>query len=124
MTNWVITVLLYVMDKSPHHTRAEKLLLEAGRAFNSTLEYEELIERVLRLVIAAAGSEAALVFRIDHGRTDMKIRFMNSDDNKVRIFLRELGQSVIDWVAKYKEPVIVNDAMTNPRVDHEIGKNG
>jgi len=112
------------MSNTASHTRAEKLLLEAGRAFNSTLEYEELIERVLRLVVAAAGSQAALVFRVDHERTDMNIRFMNCVDCRVKVFRRELGQGVIGWVAEYREPVIINDAAGDPKVDQEIGRLG
>lgn len=111
------------MNDIPQHTRAEKLLLEAARTFNSTLEYEELVERVLRLVSAAAGSKAALLFRVDHQRTDMKIRYMDcTGDCKVRVFHRELGQGVIDWVARYREPVIVNKAGDDPRVDQEVGR--
>jgi sigma-B regulation protein RsbU (phosphoserine phosphatase) len=106
------------------HTRAEKLLLEAARTCNSTLEYEELIERVLRLVITATRAEAAFVFRVDHNRSDMKIRFMSTSDFLVKTFTRELGKGVVDWVAQYREPVIVNNATDDPRVDKEIGRMG
>ncbi len=112
------------MKDSAHHTKTEKLLLEAARRFNATLDYEELIEQVLRLVIAAVEAEAALVFRVDHDRSDMKIRFMGCGDYKMIIFNRELGQGVVGWVAKYREPVIVNDAVNDPRVDPEVEKLG
>ena len=59
-----------------NHTRTEKLLLEAARTFNSTLDYEELMSRVLRLVLTAVDCEAALVFRVDHQRSDVKIRLL------------------------------------------------
>jgi len=111
------------MTNSTHHTKTEKLLLEAARRFNATLDYEELIEQVLRLVMAAVEAEAALVFRVDHKRTDMKIRFMSGRDCKMITFYRELGQGVVGWVAKYREPVIVNDVAADPRVDAEIEKN-
>ncbi|MFQ5453912.1 MAG: SpoIIE family protein phosphatase [Candidatus Zixiibacteriota bacterium] len=112
------------MDKEKQHTRIEKLLLEAGRMFNSTLEYEELIQMVLKLVATAINSEAALVFRVDHRRTDMKIRFMNfMKDSRMIIFHRELGQGVIGWVAKYKEPVIINNISNDTRIDRELWKN-
>jgi len=110
------------MTSLTHHTKTEKLLLEAARRFNSTLDYEELIEQVLRLVMAAVDAEAALVFRIDHNRTDMKIRYMNCHEDKMTVFKRELGQGVGGWVAKYREAVIVNDAAKDPRVDTEIEK--
>ena len=98
------------------HTRTEKLLLEAARVFNSTLEYEELIELVLRLVIKAVSCEAALVFRVDHDRTDMKIRFMRHDDFKMNVFFLELGQGVVGWFSTYREPIILDDPANDPRV--------
>ena len=107
-----------------NHTRTEKLLLEAARTFNSTLEYEELVDRILRLVVAAADSEAAFLFRVDHERTDIKVRFMDCGDCKVKTFHRELGQGVVDWVAQYREPVVVSQAVADPRVDQEIGRMG
>jgi len=110
------------MTDHPGHTKTEKLLLEAARRFNSTLEYEELIEQVLRLVMAAVEAETALAFRVDRNRTYMKIRFMRLEDSQMTVFHRELGQGVVGWVARYKEPVIVNDAAHDARVDAEIEK--
>ncbi|MFH1373289.1 MAG: GAF domain-containing protein [bacterium] len=108
------------MTDSSHHTKTEKLLLEAARRFNSTLDYEELIEQVLRLAMAAVDAEAALVFRVDHNRTDMKIRFLRAGDDTVTRFNREVGQGVLGWVARFREPVIVNDTASDPRTDQEI----
>lgn len=102
------------------HTRTEKLLLEAARVFNSTLEYEELIELVLRLVVKAVNSEAALAFRVDHERTDMKVRFMQAVDKSMKVFSLELGKGVVGWVARYREPVIINDPKADPRVDERM----
>ncbi len=66
------------MPNSKDLTRIEKLLLEAARVFNATLEYEEITQLILKMVLAAVDCEAALVFRVDHDRTDMKIRFMKA----------------------------------------------
>jgi sigma-B regulation protein RsbU (phosphoserine phosphatase) len=108
------------MHPNASYTRTEKLLLEAARMFNDTNDYEELLHLVLRLVLTAVDAEAALVFRIDHERTDMKMRVMKAADQKVMEFRRELGQGVFGWVAQYKEPIVVNDARNDPRVDTEI----
>jgi phosphoserine phosphatase RsbU/P len=99
------------------HTRTEKLLLEAARTFNSTLEYEELVDLVLRLVMKAVNSEAALAFRVDHDRTDMKVRFLRATDTTKTVFNLELGQGVVGWVARYKEAVVLNEPESDPRVD-------
>ncbi len=110
------------MSPNTAHTRIEKLLLEAARRFNSTLEYEELIQEVLLIVAAAVEAEAALVFRVDHSRSDMKIRFMNCTVCKVEVFYQEFGQGVVGKVAEYKEPVIVNKCEDISDVEKEIGE--
>lgn len=105
-------------------TRTEKLLLEAARNFNSTIEYEELIEMVLKLVARAVDAEAALVFRVDHKRTNMRLRFMNCQtDCKMHIFEYDLGKGVIGWVANYREPVIINNAQADERYDADVWRN-
>lgn len=108
------------MNKAGNHTRLEKLLLEAARVFNSTLEYEELMELVLKMIVGAVSAEAALVFRVDHSRSDMKIRYMHCSDCLMNEFTVELGSGVIGWVANYKEPVIINDAANDERIDDII----
>jgi len=110
------------MTLNTTHTRIEKLFLEAGRRFNSTLEYEELIEEVLYMVAAAVQAEAALVFRVDHSRSDMKIRFMNCPVCKIEVFYQEFGQGVVGKVAEYKEPVIFNNCDEISEVEKEIGE--
>ncbi|MDF1545353.1 MAG: SpoIIE family protein phosphatase [bacterium] len=112
------------MTQEVNHTRTEKLLLEAARVFNSTLEYEKLMELILKLVMTAVGSEAALVFRVDHLRTDMKIRLMKVDSEEMTIFNRELGMGLVGWVARHKEPAIVNSPEGDPRIDTDLGEKG
>jgi len=106
------------------HTRTEKLLLEAARMFNSTLEYEELIQLVLKLIMTAVNCEAAVVFRVDHDRTDMKIRFMKCFDCCMKTFFLEVGQGVVGWVTKYREPLIINDPRHDQRVEPQIEQVG
>ena len=46
---------------------------------------------------------------------------MDCSDCQVKTFRRELGDGVVDWVARFREPVIVKQAANDPRVDMEIG---
>lgn len=108
------------MPRSNKHTRTEKLLLEAARVFNNTVEYEDLVLEVLKLTLTAVNCEAALVFRVDHDRTDMKVRFMKASECTMNVFYLDLGQGVVGWVTRYKEPVIVNDVAVDPRVDPRL----
>ncbi len=110
------------MSYISNHTKTEKLLLEAARIFNSTIEYEDLICQILKLVMTAVNCEVAAVFRVDHDRTDMRIRLMSQTDSEMKIFERELGQGVVGWVARYREPAVVNDVLNDDRIDHELGR--
>ncbi len=109
------------MSDGIQHTRTEKLLLEAARIFNSTMEYEELIRLVLRLVINAVECEAALVYRLDTERPDMKIRLMKQPEFEIEAVRRQSGAGVVGWVAEHFEPVIINDTSNEPRLDTKLG---
>jgi sigma-B regulation protein RsbU (phosphoserine phosphatase) len=110
------------MTEAVKHTRVEKLLLEAARTFNSTLEYEELNEIVLRLVAAAVESEAAMIYRSDPGRRELRTRFMKCDKCEMLTIDREPRQGVVGWVMENCEPAIINDAASDPRIDPELAR--
>lgn len=95
-------------------------MLEAARTFNSSRDYEDLMAAVLRLAITAVDCEAALVFRVDHDRPDVKIRLLRSDADTPLVYRREVGESVAGYAVKYQEPVIVNDVASDARVDLDI----
>lgn len=103
-------------------SRVEKLMLEAARTFNTTLEYEELIEMVLKLVMAAVDSEAAAIYRHDPDRRERRTRFMSQRDFKVVTIGREPSAGVVGWIMENRESVIINDAATDPRLDNEMGR--
>ncbi|MBD3403015.1 SpoIIE family protein phosphatase [candidate division GN15 bacterium] len=102
------------------HTRTEKLLLEAARTFNSTQDYEELMASVLRLALTAVNCEAALVFRVDQNRPDVKIRLLHRDWDKPMVYRHEIEQSCAGRVAREYEPIIVNHVEGDERVDETI----
>lgn len=110
------------MTDKLNHTRTEKLLLEAARMFNNTLEYETLVEGVLNLVSTAVNCEAALMFRVDHQRTDLKFRFMKRPDSEMQTHLHDFGDGVAAFVAQYREPRILNNAPNDPLILRDVGE--
>lgn len=103
-------------------SRIEKLLLEAARIFNSTIEYEELIDAVLKLVMTAVNSEAALVFRVDHQRTDVKVRLRTRRDQSMIVFRHELGIEVGDWATRFQEGTILNSPTESQQDEHPMAR--
>ncbi len=109
------------MSDEIRQSRVEKLMLEAARTFNSTLEYEELIEMVLKLVMAAVDSEVAAIYRHDPDPRERRTRVMSDRDFKMQTLGRQPSAGVLGWVMDRKEAVIINDAANDPRVDHDMG---
>lgn len=105
------------MSQAIQHTRTEKLLLEAARVFNSTLDYEELTRLVLRLVINAVDSEIALLYRLDTDLPDMKLRLMRQPDYELEEVYFQTGTGTVGWVVEHREPVIMNDPAGDLRLD-------
>jgi len=111
------------MSDPIQHTRTEKLLLEAARDFNSTLEYEELTRLVLRLVMNAVDSEIAIVYRLDTDLPEMKLRIMRQPDCEMEEVYFQTGTGTVGWVVENREPLIINDPANDPRLDPVVLKN-
>jgi len=107
------------MTDTSKHTRLEKLLLEAARTFNSTLEYEELNELILKLVMAAVDAEAAVISRIDPGHAELKTRYMTGVDYRMKTVFRDPSAGAIGWVIQNREPLIINEPAES-RIDHTL----
>jgi sigma-B regulation protein RsbU (phosphoserine phosphatase) len=95
------------------------LLTEAAHLLNSTIEYEELMKNVLKLVTRAVDAEAATVFRYDPAYNDLRIRFYSGDDESRQLTI-PVGQGFVGWVAEHKEPVLTNTPSEDSRYSREI----
>ncbi|MEW5796614.1 MAG: SpoIIE family protein phosphatase [Candidatus Zixiibacteriota bacterium] len=110
------------MSVELNQSRVEKLLLEAARSFNTTLEYEELIEAALRLVMAAVGCEGAAIYRHDPDPRERRTRFMSYHNGHMITIGREPSAGVVGWILENREPVVINNAAEDPRLDQEMGR--
>lgn len=95
------------------------LLAEAAHLLNSTLEYEDLMKNVLRVVTRAVDAEAATVFRYDPAYEDLRIRFYSGDEEPRQLTI-PVGKGFVGWVAEHKEPVINNNPHDDNRYSPEI----
>ena len=95
------------------------LLAEAAHLLNSTLEYDELMKNVLRLVVRAVDAEAATVFRFDPAYQDLRVRFYSGDDEPRQMTI-PIGRGFVGWVAQHNQPVLNNDPQHDERYSHEI----
>jgi len=97
------------------------LLAEASRALNSSIEYEPVMKTVLQLITRAVNAEAALVYRYDSGRRDLRAYFYSGNENFRPINL-QMGQGFAGWVAQNREPIMINDAPADKRYDSRLNE--
>jgi len=98
-----------------------EFLTQSSRALNDTLNLDQLLDVIVKLVREAVRAEEVsllltdergehLVFELARGRRDKWVRGL-----KVPV-----GEGVIGWVAQHMEPVIINDARKDPRYSSDL----
>jgi sigma-B regulation protein RsbU (phosphoserine phosphatase) len=107
------------LKNSPKSPEKLALLAQAAQLLNSTIEYEELMKNVLKLVTRAVDAEAATVFRYDPDRKDLRIRFYSGDEEPRQLNI-PIGRGFVGWVAEHKEPVLTNSPAEDSRYSGKI----
>jgi len=104
---------------SPWPPEKLTLLAQAAHMLNSTIEYEELMKNVLRLVTRSLNAEGAMVYRYDPSQKDLKVRYYSGEEEPRHMIIK-MGQGFVGWVAEHREPVLTNNPTEDNRYDAEI----
>ena len=113
--------LLETQDKLEQTMQELDLLFEIEKEINAAADLDELLNRLLgramELIEAEAGSivlydrqKGDLYFRAAHGRHGEQLK-------KLRL---RPGEGIVGWVAKRREPLIVNAPSRDPRWNQDI----
>ncbi|MCH7878639.1 MAG: GAF domain-containing protein, partial [candidate division Zixibacteria bacterium] len=102
------------------HSRREKLLLQASRMLNTTVEYVDLITTSLRLVCGAVGAEAAFIYRVDEKINHRRVRLLRAGEDELTLLRKKPGGGISGWVLEHGEPAILNDPKADKRYDGEL----
>jgi GAF domain-containing protein len=116
--------LLYEMAQR----RVEELstLHRVGQTLTSSLEPDEVIKAILRETRAALGVAGSSIALLDEEKGDLVfISVVGAASSGVHGVRLALGQGIAGWVAQKGEPLLVDDAQSDPRffggVDAETG---
>src|SRR5512147_90960 len=91
------------------------LLYELSQAFNSSLDLDEVLNRVMDEVITAVHAERGFVMLHE---SDGRLTFRTArgmDQNAIEEPRFQVSRSVVESVAKSGQPILTNDAMTDSR---------
>ncbi len=92
------------------------LLLEAAETLNSELRIKPLLENILNLTLRYLNAAAVSVFLINPKLNRLDLYLKAGEDNpKIWSSHLAFGQGIAGWVAEKGEPVITDNARSDPR---------
>lgn len=104
-------------DSSPSEQAAEMALLyEAGQYLVSTLDVDEVLNRLLSSVRGALGVEAAsVILTTDRGNELVFAAASGPGAEVLGGFRFPIGRGIVGWVAHHGETVVVSNVTQDPR---------
>jgi len=103
---------------APEHDTAlplDPFLLEVADVVNATLDLDELLQRVARLLQKVIRFDIFAILLLDPKTDELSIRFSLGHPQEVaQSFRARVGQGITGLAAKRREAVLVNDVTTHP----------
>jgi signal transduction histidine kinase len=89
-------------------------LAEIGREMTSTLELEAALENAMRHAQRLLQAEACVLFLLDEPRQELVLKASGGAQPRIRGVAIRLEEGIAGWVARNRQPLIVNDVRSNP----------
>ncbi len=90
--------------------------LAVSSIINSALEPDEVVRRTIEYTPEVFDSEAASLLLVDDEREELYFTVATGDKGEaVKEIRLRIGEGVAGWVAKHKQPLIVNDTQSDKR---------
>jgi phosphoserine phosphatase RsbU/P len=100
-----------------------RLLFEASRRLNQTLEWDRLLEVVRDICLGAVEAEACSLLLWNDRRTRLDFQMAY---NRITPEVRELflapGEGMAGWISEQRVPALSNDVPHDPRFRHQIDR--
>jgi len=98
-----------------------RLFVETSKLLNSTLNFEELLDVILRLTAQTMRTEASLLLLLNKKREKLTVHFSSDAKEKIRGRLElKRGEGIAGWVAEHGQPVLSNQVKEDPRHSSEL----
>ena len=89
-------------------------LAEIGREMTSTLELEAALENAMRHAQRLLQAEACVLFLLDEQGQELVLKASGGPQPRIRGVTIRLEEGIAGWVARSRQPLIVNDVRSNP----------
>lgn len=100
-----------------------ELLLQANRILSSKLDVEEVLQTVMELATKVVRAEASSLLLLDGEKNELYFDVaLGSVKESVKQIRLKVGEGIAGWVAKTRQPLIVNDVTKDPRFTSKVDK--
>ena len=100
-----------------------ELLTESARLLNSTVDFNRLVQLIMKIVKDALNVETVSILRYDWDKSHMVFELARGKHGRdIRGAKIPVGMGVVGWVAKHKKPVVANDIRKDKRFSPELEK--
>jgi signal transduction histidine kinase/putative methionine-R-sulfoxide reductase with GAF domain len=115
--------LLETQEKLEHKMKDLDLLFEIEKEINAAADLDELLNRLLQRAMDLIESEAGSILLYDRVKNDLYFRIARGRHGESirKVRLRE-GEGIAGWVARRREPAIVNAPARDPRWNRAVAE--
>lgn len=93
-----------------------ELLTEASRMLNATLNLDQLLQVIMKIVKSAVNAEAVSLSMLEEDGKHLRVELASGGRGPdVRGLRIPVGEGIMGWVAKKGKPVVVNDTRKDKR---------
>ncbi len=98
-------------------------IIKIGTLINSTLEINEVLNRIMNSANRVVRAEASSLLLIDETTNELYFHVALGDKGEeVKKFTLKMGEGIAGWVAKYSKPLLVPDVHKDSRFYKDISK--
>jgi PAS domain S-box-containing protein len=104
-------------------TQDFELLLQANRVLSSKLDVKDVLQAVMELATQVVKAEASSLLLLDERTNELYFDVaLGSAKESVKQIRLKVGEGIAGWVAKQKQPIIVNDVAKDSRFTGKVDK--
>lgn len=105
-----------VKRKSRNTGGLNAAIIDIGHAFQTTLEVEQLVPKILRKAVEYIGAEGGSIWLLSENKESLACTFATGPKSEQLLGMSlGIGEGIAGWVTQTQKTVLIADAQTDPR---------
>jgi signal transduction histidine kinase len=111
-----------VVESDPRLDRYKRLI-EIARQLASTLNLDELLNRIVHAAVDISGAQAASILLYDQAQEQLYFQATTDTEQDVmRTISVPVDASIAGWIVKNRQPVIISESQSDARLYTQVGE--